>query len=199
MALKLDSDLNQNIQMIAGLIILGVGVGIYYFFIPNLTAKKNDLALAKNQEEVLTHDNLELQNAKRDVETAVSSFKLDLNRISRVYPAFEEMPELYVQMESMVNRLPSNLKFKYVLGIPTTDATGVKIPVNITASGSYADLKTLIATLEETIRPITLAQVGFEPTKDQEGKLTGGYNLSAQGYVRSAGLSPAYATAVVNN
>lgn len=194
---KRPASLNQNLLGI-GLLLLVLGLGLSYeFFAPRLQAARSDEGTNQAKLDALTSEVDQLTTAQQNLAVTkqqLVSRGIDLNKAAAVLPATEDMPSLYIQMEDVMRRSSQAgiTNPAYQLSDPALDADGtVKIPVTVTGSGSYADLKSFLTRLETNIRPVSLTSVALT-TKDANGSTS--LSLSATGYVRARALSSAYAS-----
>lgn len=177
------------------LIIAGLG-GIYQFLMPNLiTAKTASLTaqaqVANAQASVQTLT--QAQTALKNAQATLLAQGVDITTADKVVPIFEDVPGLYLQMEALVQSAQQVSKVNYIIGIPTTDPTGVKVPITVSAVGRYADLHSFIATLESMPRPLILSSLTFGQATGGDPKNTAGtLTLTVTGYARARSLSPAY-------
>lgn len=200
---KQPSNPSQTIGIIAALLILvGLG-GTYQFLNPNLNLAATNYAQAKAQDDGLQTDINTLQAAQTKVDVAkhtLSDAGLDFNSLANIFPATEEIPNLYIQMEYLMGSTP-NVVSSYQVSPPVSNTPGdVRIPLTFAATGTYSSLKDFIVTLENNIRPVTITALSFGPaaTKDQNGKPVKDaetkLTVNISGYVRSQSLSSAYTT-----
>lgn len=185
----------QNLYAVGIALVLGAFALSYYYLVPKLKEARTEL---KTQEATLKQREAEvaaLQRGKVVLEKGEAMLRTkgfdDEKKLNAVMPEYEEIPTLYIQMEQLKGKNP-NTPFTYTVGTPAEDKDGtVKVPVTVTGTGSYAALKDLVANLEANIRPLTFSTVAFSKGgKDQaaQDQLT----VTAQGFVRSTGLSPQY-------
>jgi len=186
----------QNAATIAGVLIVLSFVGIYFFLMPGLVAQRTTLASDKAQLEGLEKNKQSLQNAQKQLNAAMDELTakgVNFNKLSSVYPPNEDMPGLYVQLESLMSKAATyNVKATYQASAPVADAAGGgKIPLTFTATGALSDLETFITSLETNTRPILLSSVSVTaPTTETNGLLT----LTASGLTHVAQISSAYST-----
>lgn len=200
MATKQPQNLNQTFILLAiGLFLIG-GIGSYRYAVPNLKSAKTALAQTKAQNQGILDDIASLNQAKSAVDDAQTYLKNQLNvdpaQLRYVFPPTEDVPGLYLQMESLMSAAGIESP-SYQIGLPALDQDGLaRIPVTITATGSYTDLKHYITDLELNIRPISLITASFTQSVEKDGgaPAIGKMTMSATGFVRAAGLSAAYST-----
>jgi len=200
---------SQTVSAIAIFLIAGSLAYTYFVLLParQTAYSAKNAAIAKNAG--LTQDVANLKNAKAQLsqaETAMTNYGVNLNNASLAMPATEELPNLYVEMESlMVDAGAGGLTNpQYTLGPPALSTSGAsaQVPVSITASGSYADLKAYITLLEDSLRPIVIDQVSFQAGSQSSSSSTDssnaspadGYSVNITGSFWSSGLSAAYST-----
>jgi Tfp pilus assembly protein PilO len=195
---------NQMLSIIAAfLIVIGVG-GTFQFLNPRLQLAATNLSEAKAKDDGLVSDIATLQNAQTQVDTAKKALTqkgLDFNTLQHIYPQFEEIPSLYIQMEYIVAATPG-VSASYQISPPlSVGSADVRVPIAVSATGAYSDLKLFIASLENNVRPFIISTVSFgpAPTKDQAGKPVLGaeskLTANISGFVRSEGISSAYSSA----
>lgn len=196
---------SQSASLIALLLIVGGLGGTYQFLLPMLRTEKEKLAKLTAESAGYEQDIAALHQ----VEVELSAGKAELQRqgtsltkLQSVVPQTEDVPGLYIQLEQLMKEA-SPATAAYQVGAPVEESPGVaKVPVSITATGTYGDLKRFITRLELNIRPLTFTTVTFsaaQASAQVQGQSTqqlpdGSLNLVASGFVRSVRLSPAYAT-----
>ena len=150
-------------------------------------AKKNEIT-ALNEAKVRLQQKEELLQSN-GVTTAY---------LNSVLPATEDMPALYIQLEGLLKSVSGLTSPTYQVSKPVADAENgaVKIPVTITASGKYQDLKNFVSNFESNIRPVTFTSIAFSQAADE--KQPNAYTLTANGFVRSGSISSAYASSTPN-
>jgi Tfp pilus assembly protein PilO len=197
------SSLNQILTLLAGVIVAVSFYGSYQFLLPQLAKDREQVAVEQASLSGLTTDVANLNSAQAQLNDAVTVLRqsgVNVDAAHNVVPLTEDMPSLYIQMESVINRMPSLSKRSYQLSNPTKDVDGsVKIPLTISAAGSYKDLKTFLESFEQNIRPASFSSIAFTPflvTADAKtpDKLAsnGLFTLNAVGAIRAQGLSDAY-------
>ena len=174
-------------------LVIGLG-GSYRFVVPQLLANRTSLAKDQAINAGLKQDVSDLQGAQRRLDLAkvqLANEGVDLNVASQVVPETEDMPSLYIQMESLMTA-PGISKASYQLGEPaaTESGTGVKIPVALNGTGTYPDVKLFINRLQKNIRPITMDSISFSVA--DSSKNDGLVTFSAAGFIMAQSLSPAY-------
>lgn len=201
MALRQSGSSTQTFSILAALFLLVGLLGTYQFLLPRLKEANTALAESKAKNEGIQNDIATLEDAQTRMDaakTALQSKGLDFNKLSAIYPHYEELPNLYIQMEYLTTVVP-DVTASYQINPPTSDGPGnTKVPISINATGTYANLKTFLARLEDNLRPITFTSIGFAqaPDKDKDGKPIPGaaskLTMNASGYVRADQISPAY-------
>ena len=198
MATKQPQNFNQTFILLALAFFLIGGVACYKYAIPNLKTAKTALAQKKAQNQGLIDDIANLSQAKSAVDDAQTYLKNQLNvdpaQLRYVFPPTEDVPALYLQMEELA-RTQGIEGATYQISPPAVDQDGlVRIPVTISATASYTDLKHFMSDLQLNIRPISLVTVSFSQavTKDGTAPDSGKMTMSATGFVRAASLSSAY-------
>ena len=183
--------------------------GSYFWILPRLQLAN---ALYSQSEAQLIADSDSL-NALQKVSAQVKSVDLalreqgvDLKKAQKVLPPSEEMPSLYIQMETVVSQAQANIGSPtYTLGTPVKDvSTGsVQIPITLSGNGDYLHLKAFLGSFEQNIRPVTFTQISFTvaapsaqaSTSADKTTTKGVVSLVASGYVRATGLSSSYTVA----
>jgi len=198
---KRPASLNQNLLGI-GLLLLVLGLGLSYEFLaPRLQTARSDRDTNQAKLNALTSEVAQLTDAQQSLAATkqqLTARGIDISKADEVLPPTEDLPSLYIQMEDVMKRSGSAgiTNPAYQVSDPALDADGtVRIPVTVTGSGSYADLKAFIVRLENNIRPVSLTSVAFAT---QETNGTSKLTLSATGYVRAIALSSAYASTTAN-
>lgn len=182
-------------------LILGLG-GTYYYFLPQLVNARSLEVSAISRNEGLLIDIGTLRQAQADMGSAKTSLEsqgVDFNDLRQHYPQFEEVPNLYLQIEELIKESPDVLEFTYQIGDPISiEGEGVKIPLTASGVGSYTHLKEFLGKLEENVRPFSLNQVTFAeytPPATEVGQVSvpdGSYSLTIAGFARAEKLSPSY-------
>jgi len=187
-----------------GALLLIIGLVVcYLFLVPQL--KQANTALAKaNADLASAQGNLtNITTASTHVaalKQKLAARNIDLNQISQVLPATEDIPSLYIQIQDIMDTAKGDLGVTngtYQIADPVkTTAGDIQIPISVTATGSYTNLKTFIARFEDNIRPITFTSINFavSSTPSDSGPSTDKVTLTATGFARSQGLSSAYTT-----
>ena len=196
----------QLISSIGAILILAAGAGSYFFLAPRLQVAQN----AQNQAEAnlkavngeiseLKDDQVKLQALKRKL----ADQDIDITRIQLVLPVTEQLPSLYIQMESILGMSPGLVNPTYTLGNPVKGLVfGADIPVTFSAGGTYPQLKELLTKLEQNIRPISFTQIsiststvgkaGAAGAQADPKKVVAPVTLTASGFVRAQSLSSAF-------
>jgi Tfp pilus assembly protein PilO len=199
---KSPSNPNQTLALL-GVLLLVIGVGgAYYYFLPQLIDARTQEATTLAQKQGLEQDIQTLQQAQTDLgaaQVALQNQGVNFGQLQMHYPTYEEVPNLYLQMEALISGNPQIKNITYQIGQPVKESNEVvKIPMTVTGGGSYSDLKTFAEKLENSIRPLTLIQLSFAiSTGDTSDKTkvvvpAGDYILTATGYARAEKLSPSY-------
>lgn len=191
--------------LILGFLLIFVGAfAIYQFLSPQLAKARQDLMVEQTTLKGKEADVQALQAAKQQITTAKDIFSatygVNFDKISNIYPAIEDMPGLYLQMEALMNQardrgLDNPL---YQLGTPVVEASdnAVRIPVGISVVGDYLTLKNYVYDLEHNLRPITIQTLNLAQGVDKAlGVPDGQFTLNVAGYVRAETLSAAYSAA----
>lgn len=200
------SSSSQNLMSIGGLLILAGLAAVYFFEMPQLKQANTSYEKAKADAASAAGDVQAIQNAAKKLKAAedkITARQVNIDSISQVLPATEDLPSLYIQIQEVMTKSTQELSLKqptYQVTDPVKSASGdVRIPVSISATGSYANLKQLITRYENNIRPVSFISLSIQsvpPTSSgsPDTDIPAGYfSLSASGYVRAQGLSPAYA------
>jgi Tfp pilus assembly protein PilO len=180
--------------------VAGVG-GMYEYLAPNLKTSRGDLVAAQAKLEGLNTDIKVLTNAQALLQASLDTMQkdrgVDFSRIPYIYPKTEDIPGLYLQLEGVMRiaqaegvALPS-----YQVSAPVLDSTenSVHIPVTVSGTGSYDDLKNFITKLEQNLRPLSIESLNLSQTLDKDkGTPTGEFTLNLAGIIRAQSLSPAY-------
>ena len=196
---------NQTLAMVSALLVV-VGFGaIYFMFLPQLIEARNAQAIAEAKKIGLSNDIDGLTLAKANLSTEKASLEAkgaQMSNISAFFPQFEEVPNIYLQMESIISNNPNIKKFSYQVGQPSLDIqNNAKTPITITGIAPYALLKGLIVTLQDNVRPLSITQLAFTQYKNDEKDPTipdGSYLLNLSAFVRSEKLSSSYSAAPTN-
>lgn len=200
MATKNPTNVNQTIILITLLLFVLGGIATFKFALPKLHDAKVSLEeqIAKNKG--LQADIGSLTQAKSQVQEAQDNLKnqlgVDPARLRYVFPPTEDVPELYLQMESII-QTAGITNPTYQINPPALDQDGlVRIPISISATGSYLDLKTFVSKLQTNIRPVSLLTASFSKAapKEEGQSVDGLLTMTATGFVRAAALSNAYTT-----
>lgn len=135
----------------------------------------------------------EASSSLSEKENELTSYGVSPESLASVMPATEDISGLYLLMEALNQNAGTFVtKPSYTISTPVVDEIGsVKIPVSITASGSYSSLKRLLTTYEHATRPVSFVSVNLAPPA--EGVAASNFTLSASGFVAASALSPAYA------
>lgn len=194
--------------VLVGLLFLIAGIGgAYMLLLPNLQAKRTDLAAAEAELAGLKQDVQTLETAERNLASAKAELEarnVNFARLSVHYPRTEEVPNIYLQIEEIIQTNPGARNVMYSVGQPVETGTGqARVPVTLTTSGEYSAMKEFLNQLQHNIRPFVLTQVVMaEAThalaSDGRTQVTlppGSYSMNVTGYVASETLSPAYAPA----
>lgn len=178
------------------LILIGLGGG-YYFLMPQLTQARLDLVQAESKLAGVNQDIETLKAAKLQLTTAKADLVakgVDFSTVTSHYPVTENMPDMYIQMESLSRSATYVNKFEYTVAPPVLDVTTqvTKIPVSVTAIGQYQDLKKLIANIQNLVRPVIIstASINAYTNNDQP---SGSFTLVLAGYSLVGGLSSSFA------
>ena len=195
------SSSTNTLSLIGVLLILAAGAGAYMFQTGPLNdAVVRNKALQAEQQgkaqdiSALTTASSELTQKENDLAAA----GITKDSLAAVMPATEDVPGLYLQMEALMQNSSSSLsKPIYQIGQPSADSGQVQIPVTVSATGKYLDLKNFLATLETATRPLIFTTVSFAPPAD--GAASDTFSLTAAGYATAIALSPAYTAAAPTN
>lgn len=207
MATKAPANPNQTVGAIGFLLLIASFALAYYTFVPQLISARTDEATAQAKLDGLNADIKTLESAKNDMGKAMDELRakgVDFAAIRNNFPLTENMPDVYLQVEEVVKANPNVKKLDYQIGQPTVTpgVKGVKIPITLTATGAYGELKNLIIGLETNIRPFSFSQVGFSAyTGGTEEKdiPVGSFVLALTGYTQTETLSASYATTTPSN
>lgn len=188
---------NQTVSLIAVLAVIA-GLAMNYVVIaPRLRLARQDLASKWAVEAGLDTDIAALTRAEGDLRgagIAMAQRGVSLDAVASVLPADEDVPGLYVQMESLMKE-GGIYQPTYQINTPLIDPIHreVKVPVTISATGGYADLKAFLTAMENAKRPLSFTTIGFAPPAVVIRDLpTGALTMTAVGYARAQALSPAY-------
>ena len=195
------SSLNQNLIGLGIVFILLGLVGSYQFLVPKVQTIKATEAATQSQIESTKMSISTLTKAKTDLEKAKTNLKnkgIDVDATSGIVPKFEDVPGLYLQMESLVAKEKGVSKLTYQIGTPVSDPNGVKIPLTLSAVGRYANLYDFIGVLQTLPRPILISALSFSQSAG-DSKAVGVLSLSVTGSVRARSLSSAYQTTTTTN
>ncbi len=189
---------SQSVALIGILLVLaGVG-GTYQFLVPMLQKDRAALQLAQKQRDAAVKDVSDLQKVHTDLGAAEQQLAITgvtPQLIAQVVPATEEMPSLYIQMESLMSDSTISQP-AYQLAPPVRDAGSVKVPITVTASGTYGSLKAFLTKMETNIRPITFTSITLSQVTGTTGNASSApLSLSATGFARAHDVSSAYAKA----
>src|ERR1044072_6767868 len=129
---------NQSLLLIAVvLLLLGVG-SLYFYFLPNLKTARQQAAQSQAKDQGLQTDIATLQSAQNELDLARQSLQsrgIDLDKLSSVYPQYEDIPTLYIQMEYLMGATQGISSATYQISAPTTDQTGARVRVCVSATG----------------------------------------------------------------
>jgi|GEM_PF-3827037 len=204
---KQPSSPNQNV-ILTGVLLLLVGfASIYYFFMPQLITARTNQAAAQATKDGLISDIATLQKATTDIgaaEFTLSSQGVNFGLMSQYFPTYEDVPNLYLQMENLIQSNPKAYGVTYQIGTPlantSAEGSGINVPIVITAIGQYTDLESFIINLQTATRPLSFTEVSFTqytPSVSDKNAVpvpAGSYSLSLTGYVRAEKLSASYAS-----
>ena len=188
---------SQNAILISGLVIVLSVLGTYFFLLPQLTAQRTTLETTKASLEGLTADQTTLTNAGEQITAAEQQLQVkgvDLTKLAAIYPANEDMPGLYIQLESLMAQAGSvGVTATYQVSNPSADTDGsAKIPLSFTATGTFENLRKFITLLENNTRPILLSSISFDQAANTS-TTSPQLSLTATGYTKAAAISGAYA------
>jgi hypothetical protein len=190
---------NQTLALLAILLLMAGFGGTYYFLLPGLITARTQEAAAVAKSDGLAMDISTLKTAESDILDAkaeLTAKNVRFDQIRSHFPLYEEVPSLYLQMESIVANSADIKQITYQIGQPTTDVTGeIRVPLTVTGVAPYATLKTFLVKLQNNIRPISLTQVAFAEYKSTDKNIpAGSYQVTVAGYVRAEKLSPSYSS-----
>lgn len=192
--------LNQNVAAVSVFVFLLAGFTSYLFLLPNRQKALNAQAMAQAQEAGTASDLKSLQDAQRQLQQAIAAMTargVSLATASLALPENEDVPAMYIQMENLVSTAQSHglANVKYSVGTPVQDPTTkmAQVPLTITATGSYADIKAFLPVLENSLRPISLQQISLSPDTNTASSTT--YTVSLSGIAWGNTLSDAYSPA----
>lgn len=187
--------LDQNVAAISVFVVLVCAFVSYLWLLPNRQTNQSALNQAQAQKAGLQKDKSNLDSAQNRLDQAkqaLSDSGVDITKAQAAMPAFEDVPGLYIEMESIAAKASAAgyTDASYTLGTPTSDTASkiAKVPVTFQAKGTYLSLKALVATLESSLRPMVIEQVSFATATD------GKYAMTLAGSFWASALSPAYAT-----
>ncbi|CAN5178223.1 hypothetical protein BH11PAT4_BH11PAT4_3280 [soil metagenome] len=202
MAAKTLANPNQSVGAIAILLIMASFALVYYVFAPQLVTARNEQAAAQAKLDGLNTDIKTLETAKNDMGKAMDDLTakgVDFATLRNNYPLTESMPDVYLQVEEVIRANPTLKKLDYQIGQPVVGVlgAGAHIPITLTATGTYGELKNLLIGLETNIRPFILTQIGFAgytATTDEKDIPAGAYVLTLTGHTLTEKLSASYAS-----
>ena len=198
---------SQVITSVGIILLLAGGAGSYFFLAPRLqlASQASDNAtteLTGIQGEIteLTDDRAKLTTLKSNL----AAQNIDIARIQQVLPATEQLPSLYIQIESILQASPGLVNPTYQLGTPVKGAVfGADIPVTFSAGGTYSQLKDVLVKLEQNIRPLSFTTLsittaaaskpGAPPAPGQ--KVVAPVTITLTGFARAQSLSGAFVKA----
>ncbi|HSI20563.1 MAG TPA: type 4a pilus biogenesis protein PilO [Verrucomicrobiae bacterium] len=192
---------NKNV-LLGGIVLLLLGVGgSYQFLSPQLKVVRASLAANQANLKGLESDVAALSTARLQLNQVKERMeierKVDFSKVNDVYPRTEDMPGLYLQLESLITQA-NTLGVKdaaYQVGTPVMDSTenAVRIPVSITGTGTYANLLAFVTKLEQNLRPLSLETFNLAQAVDKEkNQATGQFTLNAAAIVRAETLSASF-------
>lgn len=179
--------INSTATSIGILLILVSFAAIILFQVPALKTAR----VAKAEQEAIHNSKLVEINKLTAAQASLSakenqlrSLGVNPETLALVIPTQEDVPSLYLQMESQLKNVGNLQGVKYQIGKPVIDPVDglAKIPLTLSASGGYAQLKVLIKNLENNIRPVSFTTISF-------GQTDAALTLSATGYFRSLSIS----------
>lgn len=161
--------IGQNTAIIVVfLLMIGLG-GTYQFLLPQYKEAVKKNVHLKAEKKIAEEDLRIVKDLKQNLESGKESMinrGISMNDISQAIPINEDMPGLYILLESIKDK-NVNIAFDYQLSNPVADiAGGGRIPVSITAKGSYASLKELMQDLEYLKRPLITSSFSFGQSSD---------------------------------
>src|ERR1044072_3719008 len=125
---------NQSLLLIAVvLLLLGVG-SLYFYFLPNLKTARQQAAQSQAKDQGLQTDIATLQSAQNELDLARQSLQsrgIDLDKLSSVYPQYEDIPTLYIQMDCWVGISEVFSSNPKKFGPPPTAKAGARVPVSV--------------------------------------------------------------------
>jgi Tfp pilus assembly protein PilO len=205
---------NQNLVAV-GIVLILASLGVCYgFLVPGLLAARTNEAKS-HASLVAVQTQIDSLNAAGALVNAsnsqLASEGLSFGYLQQVLPVTEDLPGLYIQMESVVAQSSATVGgITYQFGTPIADPlTGAKIPITVSGNGDYPDLKTFIGRFENNVRPVTFDQLSFTvatatapgssgstpaPATTTAPTAKGPVTVTATGYVTALGLSSAFAT-----
>lgn len=186
---------NSTMILLGSLFIFASFVVLMMFQLPALKEARVDLdstqatANAK-QDEVQRLTAAQTTLATKEQELRSSGVNPDT--LSSIIPPTENVPSLYIQMEAQLKNAPGLSKTSYQIGKPAIDPVDgiAKIPLTITTTAGYSNLKILMHNLETNIRPVTFSSINLSLTGDSTGPAP--MTLSGTGFFRSQTVSSAY-------
>ena len=207
-ATKAKASTNQSIVLTGILFFMLGAAGSFKLVLPKLQSTRLQISTAESQDQVVQQQVSGLNSAKSKLDAAVASLSqrgVSIDTVKQIVPPTEDMPSLYLQLESITSNTINLGNVSYIVAPPAVIAgsSGVQIPITFSATGTYADLKSFIATLEDNIRPVVITNLSFSkytsnastPLKNIQGLTINGDNfftLNVTGYVTAQALSSAY-------
>ncbi len=197
------SSRNKNLVLLGGLLLVVAIVVSLEFLAPQLTTARQQLEADKAKLAGAMTDVQTLQAAKTQLtssmETMQTAHSVNFDKVASTDPVTEAIPSLYLQLEALMNdSLTKGISNpSYQVSVPVQDVTDgtVHIPLAISATGTYTNLKAFIATLETNTRPISIQTLNLAQTLDKDkGAPSNQFTLSIAAVVRSQTLSAAYST-----
>jgi Tfp pilus assembly protein PilO len=185
---------SQTMQIVGIILLMASIVATYLYTVPNLQKANEEYA---NSTATLADlntvvDGTKAGKAKLDGAKRLLSGKgITVDFLHAIMPPTEDIPGVYLEMENVANTVGGVTNFTYQVGVPIADAkAGVKIPISVSAKGSYPNLKQLLARLETLERPLSFSSISLATSIRPED--AGAISLTASGAMRAHALSDAY-------
>ena len=159
--------------------IVWVVLGTYLIGMPasqSLAAKTAELTEKEQEAERLS----QRKTALGSLETKLTRYDSELQRLFVAYPTDEQIVEAMVQLQGMADRS----------GVVVADMKPARaqvngLPVNLTTTGSYENTTKLLKEFELNLRPVKVESFSFSKTTDDSDSVTGTFQLSL-GFAQSA-------------
>lgn len=162
-------------------IFFGLGGSIVltlFIFLPTVSRLPENYRKNKEQKAELTNVLQRLENINKLV-SFQQSLKSSLALVDKALPSSEEVPSLMTQIQAIATESGVTLKALQFGGLAKVEGVPYrKISLQAILEGTFANLSTLLKTLENSSRLVDVESVAFD-TRKGEGGLSAALGLSA--------------------